>query len=223
MAHIHEQWSHHNNLKHKIKPRLTYQQTDIQCNGARIESQYISVFHQRLTGSTEFIAQFLRNIITILCLYQRIELLEIGSHSLLLTSIVSIKIKEYFPPEVSLPRQTVKYFTLLPEVVQLTSALSFQEIKMNIAVIIRQRTLLTVTNRTRKHSQNPDKHSPMHSVTDIERHRLIHQPKTDSHINSKKPNITCKPVQHTSPLGFLSCEASQLPVSAIIMIRPHQQ
>ena len=48
-------------------------------------------------------------------------------------------------------------------------------------------------------------------------------PETNCRINGKEPNITGKSIQHTPPLGFLSCQTRQLSIRTVIMIRPHQQ
>jgi hypothetical protein len=54
-----------------------------------------------------------------------ILLLMWANHSFLLTCIITIEIQESFPPEVSLPRQTVEDFTLLFEIIQFASAFPF--------------------------------------------------------------------------------------------------
>ena len=51
----------------------------------------------------------------------------------------------------------------------------------------------------------------MHAVTNMKRHGLVHQSETNRRINGKEPNITGKPIQHTSPLGFLSCQRANCP------------
>lgn len=63
----------------------------------------------------------------------------------------------------------------------------------------------------------------MHAVTNMKRHGLVHQSETNCRINGKEPNITGKSIQHTPPLGFLSCQTRQLSIRTVIMIRPHQQ
>lgn len=97
-----------------------------------------------------------------------------------------------------------------------------EPIEYTVTVIIRQCTLFTMTNSARKSSQYPNKNPPMHPVTNMKRHRLVHQSETDRRINSKEPNITGKAIQHTSPLGFLPCKPCQLAVRTVIMVCPHQ-
>jgi hypothetical protein len=111
-------------------------------------------------------------------------------------------------------------FTLLFEIVQFATGLSLQEVKVDVALVIGQCALLAMTNGSCKNGHYPDEDAPM--IIGSEGYRLVHQAQADGHIDGEEPEVARKPIEHTSPLGFLTGETSQLAIGTVVMVGPHQ-
>lgn len=213
VAHVKEEERHEGYLENEIEPRFVDEEREEERDCPRVEGQDVRVLHQWAASLQKGFPDMWRNMemprfVTELF----VERLESGSHLLLRTGVTDVEKLERFGNQIILPAEClIERFQILG-VTQFTARFSFQEKKVDVAVIVCQLALFGVADETGKGGNQPNPDAP-----------LVVEPHTDGEIDGEEPKVARKTVEHTSEFGLLSGHACQLSVCAVIHVGPDEQ
>ena len=91
---------------------------------------------------------------------------------------------------------------------------------MYLTIVVGQRTLTGVTDKTCKGTERKAPRAPLHICA---RDVLIPQTEHDGQIDGKEPYVARETVEHTSDEGLLTRETRHLTVGGVAEIGEHQQ
>src|SRR5574344_679400 len=152
MTHTHSyiHYIKYHDLTQEIDPRHINGKSNIHDDASHIEGEHIGIFHQREAALSEVSTQLRRNILIvgIFSLQCRSELLELRSTTFLSLTLVSIAPYKRTLPEVTLLGYLGEDLTLLFKRIQFPPLFPFEEEEMNITVVVSQRTLTRMSNKS---------------------------------------------------------------------------
>ena len=231
--HVLAQGARHHDLEHEIKPRQVEQANSVEHDRPRVERQYIGPLHQRQRARPEAVAELAGDSLgrPVAPPQLRHQPLEPRRARLLPGGIADVAFQEKLPKHVPAPRRLVVNPPLLGGVVQLAPRLAFQEEEVDLPVIIRQAALPAVASETGV-EHNAEKHrrgeqGVRRGIGDAEptelqpvmRVKTIDQPQVDG----DEPYLAGGAVEDAPEARLLPRHAGELPVGAVVEIRPCQQ
>ena len=134
--------------------------------------------------------------------------------------VIAVKVEKHHPHAVFFPGKGGQFGAEFLEIVEFAAAFAFQEIKVNVAVIVGQLALLAVADKTGKGAQQPNPNAPIYVSA---RHRLPLQAQANGGVDKEKPNVAGKAVENAPPTGFLARHTRQLSVGTVVEISPNEQ
>ena len=195
MAGVVTQGFEYDNLESKEEPRHIDEQRYEQHDDSRIKSQDVRVFHQRKARCPELLFQRLWQPVRIALLDEGIELLEFWGLPFLSSRVVAIEIEVYLvKPFLAVPGQRPHQGALLGIVVQFASRCSFEEIKVDVAVVVGHGALFGMAVETGEGGNQPNPYSPRLPP----RSRFAGEAQAQEKINGEESHVAGKAVQNAS-------------------------
>ena len=209
MMHIYAYHAHHDDVYKKISPGYVEQAEDIQADGPRVESKYISEWHEGAAAGQKFVFQVGGQLVQTAIpapgsLAQPLE----SRRSLLLAVAIMLRIKIESPcPESSLAGQRQIGGVHIGIRVELGALPSVKEEEVYLPVIVGQRALGRVAEHACHEGQGKYPPAPLKRCA---WHVLRHEPQAKGQIDGKEPHIAREAIEYSAGQSLLPGEAGQL-------------